>query len=49
MRGAIRAASDSPEVAQVIAAHADKTGWGGHREVAGRPRAKMKKVLTWLT
>lgn len=39
---AIRAGFDSPEVAQVIAAHTDKTGWGEHCEVAGRPRAKTK-------
>ncbi|GAA3288205.1 hypothetical protein GCM10020260_26310 [Nesterenkonia halobia] len=38
VRGAVRAASDSQAIAQPIATHADKTGWGGCREGAGRPR-----------
>jgi len=38
VRGAIRAASDSTEMADKVAAHADNSSWGGYREGAGRPR-----------
>lgn len=38
LRGAIRAASDSTEMATMIATRADNTSWGGYRDGAGRPR-----------
>ncbi|PKZ40779.1 hypothetical protein CYJ76_11260 [Kytococcus schroeteri] len=38
VRGAIRAAMASPEIAQAIAEAGDRTGHGGRRPGAGRPR-----------
>ncbi len=38
VRGAIRAAAASPDVAAAIAEAADQTGHGGPRPGAGRPR-----------
>lgn len=37
VRGAIRAAAASPEIAQAIAEAGDRTGHGGKRPGAGRP------------
>lgn len=38
VRGAIRAAAASPEIAAAIEAAGDRTGHGGPRPGAGRPR-----------
>lgn len=43
VRGAIRAAAADPVIAAVIAAAGDRTGHGGKRPGAGRPRRSVSE------